>query len=49
MKKEVLLGSIFGNVMDLPSVGELHMKIILFFKMCFTLDKIQGPNAETVV
>lgn len=49
MQKRMLLGSVSGNMMDLPSVGDLHMKIGLFFKMCFILDKIEGPNAETTV
>lgn len=32
-KGSMLLGSISGNMMDLPSVGDVHMKIGLCFKM----------------
>lgn len=49
MQKGMLLGGISGNMMDLLSVGDLHMKTGLFFKMCCKLDKIEGPNAETIV
>lgn len=45
----MMLGSVSGNTMDLPSAGDLHMKIGLVFKMCCILNKIEGPDAETAV
>lgn len=32
------LGSVPRNMVDLPSVGDLHMKI----RLCFILDEIEG-------
>lgn len=45
----MLLGSVSGNMMDLPSVGDVHMKIGLCFKMSYIPDKTEGHDEDTIV
>lgn len=44
-----LPGSVSGNMMDLPSVGDAHMKIGLCFQMSHIPDKIKGHDTDTIV
>lgn len=45
----MLLGSVSGNMMDLPSVEDVHMKIGLCFRMNHIPDKIEGHDEDTIV
>lgn len=53
IQKGMLLASVSGNMMNLPSVGDLQMKmfffVFFFFKMFSILDRIEGPTKETAV
>lgn len=46
MQKEILLGTESGNMMDRPSVQDLHIQIGLLFKKCHILDKIEAPGRK---
>lgn len=49
MQKGMRLDIVSWSVMDVPSVGDLQMKTVLFSKKCCTVDKIEGSDAENAV
>lgn len=49
MQKHRCCWAVSGNMMDLPSVGDVHMKIGFCFKMSHIPDKIERHDADTSV